>query len=109
MRGFGICWFIGCLPLWAGEMPEKAAKYHAALAQRPESAVLFQRFRDAWLEERPAEELDAELGARADAGEPAAWAILARERLAADRGDEALAAFAKAREASPAAWIDMEM
>ncbi|MCP5533185.1 MAG: hypothetical protein H7A48_08435 [Akkermansiaceae bacterium] len=109
MKRKGVWWFIGCLPLWAGGMPEKAAKYHAELAQRPESAVLFQRFRDAWLEERPAEELDAELGARADAGEPAAWAILARERLAADRGDEALAAFAKAREASPAAWIDMEM
>ena len=87
----------------AGEIPEKAAGYHEALRKRPESEALFTRFRDAWLEEKPAADLEAELLSRADAGEPGAWGILGRARLVAGNEDEALAAFGKAIEAEPAA------
>jgi hypothetical protein len=60
------------VPVWAGEMPEKAANYHAALVKRPESAALFERFRTAWLEERSAEDLEKELLARAESAEAGA-------------------------------------
>ncbi|MCW1924517.1 hypothetical protein OKA05_18270 [Luteolibacter arcticus] len=96
----------GLMPAMAGEMPEKAEGYHEALRKRPESETLFQRFRDAWLEEKPSADLEAELLSRAEAGEPGAWGILGRERLAAGKDDEALVAFGKAIEAEPAAaWL----
>ncbi|MCW1885659.1 hypothetical protein OKA04_13045 [Luteolibacter flavescens] len=94
------------LPVTAGEMPGRAAGYHEALRKRPESEALFQRFRDAWLEEKPAAELEAELLERAEAGEAGAWAILGREWLAAGKEEEALSAFGKAIAAEPtAAWL----
>ncbi|MES2659747.1 MAG: hypothetical protein V4689_14105 [Verrucomicrobiota bacterium] len=108
MRKIGLLTWMGMVPMWAGEMPEKAASYHAALAKRPESAQLFQRFRDAWLEERSAEDLEKELLARAEAGEAGAWAALGRAYLAAGRTEKALEAFDKAREQAPAAWLDLE-
>lgn len=102
-------WFFllcGMMPVMAGQMPEKAAGYHEALRKRPESEALFMRFRDAWLEEKPVAELEVELLSRAEAGEPGAWGILGRARLAAGKEDEALAAFGKAIEAEPAAvWL----
>ena len=102
-------WFFllcGMMPVMAGEIPEKAAGYHAALRKRPESEKLFLRFRDAWLEEKPAAELETELLSRAEAGEAGAWGILGRARLAAGKEDEALAAFGKAIEAEPVAvWL----
>ncbi len=104
----GLLALLGMVPVWAGEMPEKAAGYHAALVKRPESAQLFERFRDAWLEERSVEELEKELSARAEGKDAGAWAILARAYLAAGRTDEALAAFDKAREQSPATWLALE-
>lgn len=108
MRGIGVWACLGLFPLWAGELPEKAARYHEALGKRPESAALFQRFRDAWLEERAGEELEAELRTRAEAGEPGAWAILARARLAEGCEAEALAAFETARESADSPWITLE-
>jgi tetratricopeptide (TPR) repeat protein len=102
-------WFFllcGLMPAMAGQMPEKAAGYHEALRKRPESEALFTRFRDAWLEEKPAGDLEVELLSRAEAGEPGAWGILGRARFAAGKEDEALAAFGKAIEAEPAAaWL----
>ncbi|HEY1123312.1 MAG TPA: hypothetical protein VGE67_16985, partial [Haloferula sp.] len=96
----------GMMPAMAGEMPGKAAGYHEALRKRPESEALFTRFRDAWLEEKPAANLEAELLSRAEAGEGGAWGILGRERLVAGKDDESLAAFGKAIEAEPnSAWL----
>lgn len=109
MKRISLLVWIGMVPLWAGEMPEKAAEYHQALAKRPESQALFVRFRDAWLEERSVEELDAELLSRAVAGDFGAWALLGRARLAAGKEDAAVEAFAKAREQGPAAWLDLEV
>jgi tetratricopeptide (TPR) repeat protein len=109
MRKIGLLVWLGMVPVWAGEMPEKAANYHSALAKRPESAALFERFRDAWLEERSTEDLEKELLARAEAKEAGAWAMLARAYLAAGKTEQALEAFSKAREQSPAAWLDLEM
>ena len=60
MRWIGLLVMLGWEPAWAGEMPEKAADYHSALMKRPESAALFDRFRDAWLEERSVEDLEKE-------------------------------------------------
>ncbi|MCU0748324.1 MAG: hypothetical protein MUF13_02150 [Akkermansiaceae bacterium] len=108
MKHLGWWACLGLVPLWAGEMPEKAAEYHAALVKRPESATLFDRFREAWLEEKSAEELEAELAERAAAGDPGAWAILGRVRRMAGREEAALEAFSKAREQEPAAWLDLE-
>ena len=65
----------GLVTAGAVEMPQKAAGYHEALKKRPESATLFGRFREAWLEELPAEELEKELLTRAEAGEAGAWAV----------------------------------
>lgn len=108
MKRLGWWACLGLVPLWAGEMPEKAAEYHAALVKRPESATLFERFREAWLEEKSAEELEAELAERAAAGDPGTWAILGRVRRMAGREEAALEAFSKAREQAPAAWLDLE-
>ena len=96
------------VPVWAGEMPVKAADYYVALAKRPESAALFERFRDAWLEERSLNELEKELFERAEAKEAGAWATLGRAYLAAAKTEQALEAFDKARHQSPAAWLDLE-
>jgi Flp pilus assembly protein TadD len=93
----------------AGEMPPKASNYHEALKKRPESATLFERFREAWLEEMPAEELEKELLSRAEAGEAGAWAVLGRARLAAAKEEAALEAFEKARAAAPGAWLNLEI
>lgn len=99
----------GLVTAGAVEMPPKAAGYHEALKKRPESATLFGRFREAWLEELPAEELEKELLARAEAGEAGAWALLGRARLAAAKEEGALAAFENARAAAPGAWLSMEI
>lgn len=99
----------GLVTAGAAEMPPKAAGYHEALRKRPESATLFERFREAWLEELPAEELEKELLARAEAGRAGAWAVLGRARLAAANEEGALAAFEKARAAAPGAWLSMEI
>jgi tetratricopeptide (TPR) repeat protein len=104
-----LCLGLVLVAARGAEMPGKAAEYHAALVKRPESAVLFERFRGAWLEERSTEELEAELSARANAGEQGAWATLARERLIAGRSEAALEAFAKARDQTRAAWLDLEI
>lgn len=109
MKRIGWWAWLAWVPAWAGEMPEKAAAYHEALVKRPESAVLFERFRDAWLEEQAGTDLDRELQARADAGEAGAWAILGRARALAGREEEALAAYESARRQSPAAWLDLEI
>ena len=108
MRSIGLLVWLGMVPVWAGEMPEKAAGYHAALVKRPESAQLFERFRDAWLEERSVEELEKELSARAEAKDAGAWATLGRAYLAAGKVEKALAAFDQARKQTPAAWLDLE-
>ncbi len=108
MRNIGLLALLGMVPVWAGEMPGKAADFHAALVKRPESAALFERFRDAWLEERSVEELEKELSARAEAGEAGAWATLGRAYLAAGQTEKALEAFDKARKQSAAAWLDLE-
>ncbi|OYV05645.1 MAG: hypothetical protein CFE26_10530, partial [Verrucomicrobiales bacterium VVV1] len=89
-------------------MPEKAADYHAALVKRPESAALFDRFRDAWLEERSVEDLEKELLARAEAKEAGAWSTLGRAWLATGKSEQALEAFDKARQQAPAGWLDLE-
>lgn len=99
----------GMVTAGAGEMPPKASNYHEALKKRPESATLFERFREAWLEEMPAEELEKELLSRAEAGEAGAWAVLGRARLAAANEEGALEAFGKARAAAPAAWLSLEI
>jgi len=104
MRKVGLLALLGMVPVWAGEMREKAADYHTALMKRPESASLFERFRDAWLEERSVADLEKELLARAEAKEAGAWATLARAYLAAGRTEQALEAFDKARQQAPAAW-----
>lgn len=90
-------------------MPPKASNYHEVLKKRPESATLFERFREAWLEEMPAEEMEKELLARAEAGEAGAWAVLGRARLAAAKEEAALEAFEKARAAAPGAWLSLEI
>ncbi len=108
MRNISLLALLGMVPVWAGEMPEKAADYHAALVKRPESAALFDRFRDAWLEERSVEDLEKELLARAEAKEPGAWSTLGRAWLAAGKTEQALEAFDKARKQSPSAWLDLE-
>ncbi len=99
----------GMVTAGAGEMPPKASGYHEALKKRPESATLFERFREAWLEEMPAEEMEKELLARAEAGEAGAWAVLGRARLAAAKEEAALEAFEKARAAAPGAWLSLEI
>lgn len=108
MRNIGLLALLGMMPVWAGQMPEKAADYHAALMKRPESAALFDRFRDAWLEERSVEDLEKELLSRAEAKEPGAWATLGRAWLAAGKTEQALEAFDKARKQTPSAWLDLE-
>jgi hypothetical protein len=109
MKRLGLWAILGLVPVWAVEMPPKAAEYHAALMKRPESVALFDRFRDAWLEERTAGELEEELAARAQNGDAGAWAILGRVRRMAGQEEAALEAFSKAREISPAAWLNLEM
>lgn len=99
----------GLVTAGAVEMPPKASGYHEALKKRPESATLFERFREAWLEELPAEELEKELLSRADSGEAGAWAVLGRARLAAAKEEGALEAFEKARAAAPGTWLSMEI
>ena len=99
----------GMVTAGAGEMPPKASNYHEALRKRPESATLFERFREAWLEEMPAEELEKELLSRAEAGEAGAWAVLGRARLAAAKEEGALEAFEKARAAAPGGWLSLEI
>jgi tetratricopeptide (TPR) repeat protein len=109
MRKICLLVWLGMVPVWAGEMPEKAADYHAALVNRPESAQLFERFRDAWLEERSVADLEKELLSRAEAKEAGAWATLARAYLAAGRSEQALEAFGMARKQAPSAWLSLEM
>ncbi|MES2921242.1 MAG: hypothetical protein V4819_06840 [Verrucomicrobiota bacterium] len=108
MRRICLLAWLGMVPVWAGEIPGKAADYHAALLKRPESAQLFERFRDAWLEERSTEELEKELLGRAEGKEAGAWAALGRAYLAAGRTEKALEAFDQARKQAPAAWLDLE-
>jgi predicted Zn-dependent protease len=64
-------------PLAAGEIPEKAERYHTMLLRKPENPVLFGRMLDAWLEERELEALEPELEERAKAGGAADWRLLA--------------------------------
>ncbi len=108
MRRICLLAWLGMMPVWAGEMPEKAAGYHAALMKRPQSSQLFERFRDAWLEERSTQDLEQELLGRATAKEAGAWEILGRTYQAAGKPEQALEAFDKARERSPAAWLALE-
>ncbi len=108
MRKFGLLVWWTMVTAWAGEMPEKAAGYLAALEKRPESAALFDRFRDAWLEERSVEDLEKELLARTEANDASAWPTLARAYLAQGKTEKALAAFDKARQQTPTAWLDLE-
>ncbi|MCW1926495.1 hypothetical protein OKA05_28345 [Luteolibacter arcticus] len=64
-------------PLSAGEIPEKAERYHTMLLKKPENPVLFGRMLDAWLEEKELEALKPELEERAKAGAAADWRLLA--------------------------------
>ena len=74
--------FVILASLWgavavAEDMPEKAERYRTMLLRKPESAVLFNRMLDAWLEERDLAGLREELERRARDGGAADWRLLA--------------------------------
>ncbi|MEM9881327.1 MAG: tetratricopeptide repeat protein [Planctomycetota bacterium] len=88
--------------------PEKALRYHAALRRAPRPGLVFERFCDAWLEERPVDTLDSFLVQRAESDAPEDALILGFYRAREGRNVEALRVLRRTLEAHPgeaSAWF----
>lgn len=92
-------------------LPEKAEKYYQMLLKRPQYGVIFDRFVDAWLEEKSLDDLgnyltDRSKTAEANAGD---WLILALVKVRLGQEKEALEAFDEGLKREPdnvALWLE---
>ena len=98
-----ICVLCAGMPatIMAVEVPGDAERYLRVLLHRPHQAVLFERFQNAWLDERSADELLEFLVARAAAEGGVHHVLLARFHLRRGRDEVALPALDAAIQAMP--------
>ncbi len=90
------------------ELPAKAQRYYDALRRSPQPGLIFERFCDAWLADRSAEDLEGFLRRQSEAGDPADQLILGFYFAREGRNVEAIRVFRETLEHHPgqaSAWF----
>ena len=80
---------------------EKTKRYHQLLLKRPESATLFERFVNSWLDNGTKEDLETFLKSEAKSGTASEWRLLASYQDWMGREELALQAISSALEKEP--------